>query len=331
MRLDPATTTLAEFFGEFGPLLYDGLVSNSESAYDRAWRLRIAPTLGGMALAELRPLVVMRARREWPGAESTKNDAWSLLSRLLDLAVLDELIPTNPCQSVPRSRRKAQEADPTSRALDDLQVQRMLDLTADTPFGQRSLAGLAFTGLRLGELVGLRWEDVDEGQSLITVRRTISPDGHGRLVERTPKSGRTRLVPILDELRPWLDGAHSTGYDRVFTGERGGAFDSGNLSRHVRWPIIRDQIATFPGGPPFHFHDLRHTFVSRLSRFGVAPASIQRVVGHASITTTERYTHTSATAAANEVREVLNGRNREVSNRGGESAAKSGFTRPFSL
>ncbi|WP_314431223.1 site-specific integrase [Microbacterium lacticum] len=48
-----------------------------------------------------------------------------------------------------------------SRALDDLQVRRMLVLTSFHPSGQRALAGLAFTGLRFGELVGLRWEDLD--------------------------------------------------------------------------------------------------------------------------------------------------------------------------
>lgn len=329
MRLDPTVATLAEFFGLCVALVEDGLTSNTREAYRRAWRLRVAPTLGAVPLAELRPLAIMRARAEWPGAESTKGDAVALLSRVLDFAVLDDLLPSNPCRDLRRSRGKAHESDPTSRALDDLQVRRMLDLTAETPFGQRALAGLAFTGLRLGELVGLRWEDIDEGRDLITVRRTFSPDGNGRLEERATKSGRVRQVPILDELAPWLESARAAGYPYVFTGVRGGAFDSGNLSRAVRWPQIRDQIATFPDGPPLRFHDLRHTFVSRLARLGVAPATIQRVVGHASITTTERYTHTSSTEAALAVRDAVNGRNREVSNRGGESAEKSGFIRPF--
>jgi integrase len=63
-------------------------------------------------------------------------------------------------------------------------------------------------------------------------------------------------------------------------------------------------------------HDLRHTFGSRLARLGVARANIQKVAGHASITATERYTHTSSTDTALAVGQAVNGSIREVSNRG---------------
>ncbi|MGN6125521.1 MAG: tyrosine-type recombinase/integrase [Humibacter sp.] len=203
----------------------------------------------------------------------------------------------------------------------------MLALTSFHPSGQRALAGLAFTGLRLGELVGLPWEDLDELRGFLTVRRTFSPDGHGRMEERATKSGKSRQVPIIEELTPWLDAARGLGFDHIFTGKFGGPFDSANLARALRWPAIRDQIATFPDGQPLRFHDLRHTFLSRLARLGVAPARIQKVAGHASITTTERYTHLSGTEAALAVRAAVNGANREVTFRGGESAANTGQTR----
>jgi len=79
-------------------------------------------------------------------------------------------------------------------------------------------------------------------------------------------------------------------------------------------------------GPPLRFHDLRHTFLSRLVRHGIAPAHIQKVAGHASITTTERYTHLSGTEAALAVREAVNGAIREVTFRGGDNAAHTGET-----
>lgn len=324
MRLDPRTTTLAEFFSEYRALVEDGLTSNARQSYARAWKLRVEPTLGALPVTELRPLTIAKARALWSGTESTKGDAIALLSKLLGLAVMDGLLPANPCRSLPRTRGKAREAEWTSRALDDLQVRRMLALTSFHPFGQRALAGLAFTGLRLGELVGLRWEDLDEQRGLLTVRRTFSPDGHGRLVERATKSGKSRQVPIIEELTPWLDAARGLGHLHIFTGKLGGPFDSGNLARAVRWHAIRDQIATFADGTPLRFHDLRHTFLSRLARQGIAPAHIQKVAGHASITTTERYTHLSGTEAALAVREAVNGAIREVTLRGGESAANTG-------
>ncbi|WP_110589702.1 site-specific integrase [Microbacterium suaedae] len=155
-----------------------------------------------------------------------------------------------------RGRRARRERPEAARAaalvLADARRSRSLDLTKDTPNGQRTLAGLVYTGLRLGELVGLRWADVDTDAGLLTVRRTFSPDGNGKLVERPTKSGQVLSVPILDELQPWLP---PNDFDHVFTGIKGGAFDSGNLARAVRWHAIRDQITTFPDSEPLRFHD----------------------------------------------------------------------------
>jgi integrase len=319
MRLDSGTS-LGDFYAAYGSLLREGLTSNAVAAYERAWRLRVEPTLGTVPIGELRAITIANARSTWEGSSSTKQDALALLSRLLGLAVMDGLIGANPCRSLPRGRGKATDSDPVSRALTDDQVARMLDLTAFHPFGQRALAGLAFTGLRLGELVGLRWEDVDEHRQLITVRRTFSPDGHGRLEVRATKSGRVRSVPLLDELLPWLDLARQAGYPHIFTGTKGGPFDSGNLSRALRWPEIRSQIITFADGSGLRFHDLRHTFLSRLARLGVTPANLQKVAGHASITTTELYTRSSSVEAALAVGELVNRVSREVTPGGGDTA-----------
>jgi integrase len=312
--------TLREFYASYNLLLREGLTSNAVAAYDRAWRLRIEPSLGSVRVVDVRALAILNARASWDGADSTKQDALALLSRLLGLAVVDGLIAANPCRSLPRSRGKAHDADPLSRALTDEQVTRLLDLTAFHPFGQRALAGLAFTGLRLGELVGLRWEDVDFTSGLLTIRRTFSPDGHGRLVERPTKSGRVRSVPLLHELLPWLDLAQAAAHSHVFTGTRGGPFDSGNLSRAVRWPVVRESVVTFADGSGLRFHDLRHTFLSRLARLGVTPANLQRVAGHASITTTELYTRSSSVEAALIVGEQVNRLSREVTSGGGDEA-----------
>lgn len=308
--------TLAAFYDACGPLVIEGLTSNTAASYERAWRIRVAPSLGTVPVAELTPLRIARARSAWDGSASTKQDAMSVLSRLLDLAMLDGLILTNPCASLPRSRRKAHDPDPVARALSDEQVATMLDLTAFHPFGQRALAGLAFTGLRLGELAGMRWEDIDLARGLLTVRRTLSPDGHGRMESRPTKSGRVRSVPLLDELLPWLAGASAAGFEYVFTGVRGGPFDHGNLARALRWAQLRDRIATFADGRPLTFHDLRHTYLTRLTRLGVSPANVQRVAGHASITTTELYTRSSSTEAALAVGEHVNRLSREVTREG---------------
>lgn len=155
---------------------------------------------------------------------------------------------------------------------------------------------------------------------MIVLRRTFSLDGAGRLRARETKSGHVRFVPLLDEVVPVLDAARSAGFDHVFTGNRGGPFDSGNLARAVRWYQVRDHIATFPDDAGLRFHDLRHTFLTRLARLGIAPAQIQRVAWHASITTTELYTRSSSLDAALAVRDRVNPASREVTPEGGDAA-----------
>lgn len=223
----PDRVLLRDFYLNHAALLFDDLTSNSVQGYERAWRIRVAPTLGH----ELRPMIVFRAIQGWSGAASTRNAAKVLLSRLLDLAVLDEHIETNPCKSLPRSRRKARTSDLTERALTRDQVATMLELTAWHPHGQRMLAALAFTGARLGEISALRAESVDLERGLLRIRATRSPDGNGRVIERPTKTGHTRDVPIIDEFKPWLHAALATDFDYLFTGSQGGAFDSTNLSR----------------------------------------------------------------------------------------------------
>src|SRR5690606_2914659 len=134
-----AGMTLRAFHAAYAPLLHEGLTSNAIAAYDRAWRLRVEPSLGSVPLHELRPLVIANARAAWDCGASPRGDAVALPSRLLGLAVMDGLIASNPCRSLPRARGKALDSDPVARALTDAQVARMLDLTAPHPFGQRAL------------------------------------------------------------------------------------------------------------------------------------------------------------------------------------------------
>lgn len=316
MRLHSDRVLLRDFYSDYAALLFDGLTSNSIQGYERAWRIRIAPTLGHLPLSELRPLTVLRAMKEWPGKPSTRNAAKSILSQLLDLAVLDQLLGTNPVKALPRQRGKSKQSDLTERALSRAQVATMLDLTAFHPHGQRMLAALALTGARLGEVSALRAEHVDLENGLLRIRATRSPDGHGRVVERSTKSGHSRDVPIIEEFEPWLRAALATDFPYLFTGSQGGPFDSTNLSRALRWPKIRPLIVTYSDGTPLRFHDLRHTFASRLSELGFAPAYLQQVMGHASITTTERYTHTRSRDAALAAKRVLDAQTNEVTFQG---------------
>ncbi|MGH2902738.1 MAG: tyrosine-type recombinase/integrase [Solirubrobacteraceae bacterium] len=142
----------------------------------------------------------------------------------------------------------------------------------------------AFTGLRRGELVALRWRDVDFTGSLIRVRASYAG---GALT--SPKSGKVRSVPMAPEVAKALAKLSQrqlfTGEDDlVFVGEAGSYLDGSALRRRYQRALKKAALR------PLRFHDLRHTFGTRM----IAKADIRRVqewMGHADIQTTMRYLH----------------------------------------
>ena len=141
-----------------------------------------------------------------------------------------------------------------------------------------------FTGLRQGELRALRWKHVRFADRTLVVVAGISAG-----LDSTTKSGKWRAVPLareafvaLDELsrREWFTGPD----DFVFCGPAGDPLDDSALRR--RYNAARD-AAELPRLP---FHHLRHTFATLAIR-GLDPATVQTLMGHSKITTTERYLH----------------------------------------
>jgi integrase len=142
----------------------------------------------------------------------------------------------------------------------------------------------AFTGLRMGELLELRWRRVSFERATVTVAASWSAG-----VVTVPKSRRPRTVPLATpaaaELarladRRWFAGPD----DLVFGSTLGDHLDSSALRRRLR----RAQDAA--GLRPLRFHDLRHSFGSLVVR-EVDTATLKAWMGHAKLTTTERYLH----------------------------------------
>jgi integrase len=143
----------------------------------------------------------------------------------------------------------------------------------------------AYAGLRQGELLALRWRDVDFAGSAITVARARSAGG-----ETSTKSGRVRRVPLPDQAAAALDRLSRrqdfTGPDElVFCNALGRPLDSSALRR--RFKRARDAA----GLRPLRFHDLRHTYGSLLAAAGVDVVTIQAAMGHGALVTTGRYLH----------------------------------------
>lgn len=149
----------------------------------------------------------------------------------------------------------------------------------------------AYTGLRMGELRALRWGHIDFANRVLRVQRNLPTHG----IERAPKSGKVRSVPLIDDAARALDGLSrrdlfTKADDRVFTVD-GGPLDDNEIRDQFYAAMKAAKIdrATFPAGP-FRFHDLRHTF-GTLAIQAWHLADVQAYMGHADVKTTMIYVH----------------------------------------
>lgn len=186
----------------------------------------------------------------------------------------------NPCRGItlPRVNNKL------TRCLTDEQERRLLAASSDCfrPLVQAAL----YTGMRLGELLDLRWGDVDFETRIVTVV-------HG-------KGEKMRHIPMVPELVSVLENL-----PRAIS-EKGepSPYVFNNPDTATRWIDIKKQwgrALRLSGIREFRFHDLRHTFASRLAQRGVSLKAIQDLLGHADLKMTMRYAH----LAQNDLREAV--------------------------
>jgi integrase len=215
-----------------------------------------------------------------PLANNSKNRIVTLLHGVMARACKAYGLPINPVAGVERHPvRLAGDIDVFSPE----EVWALVRAAASEQDGAIFLTA-AFTGLRRGELIALHWRDVDFTGSLVRVRASYAA---GALT--APKSGKVRSVPLAPEVAKALaklsQREHFTGDDElVFVGEAGSYLDGSALRRRYKSALTKAKLR------PLRFHDLRHTFGTRM----IAKADIRRVqewMGHADIQTTMRYLH----------------------------------------
>jgi integrase len=142
------------------------------------------------------------------------------------------------------------------------------------------------TGMRRGEIIGLQWTSIDWENRLVAVRHSQCD---ARRVLDTPKSNRERHIPLDAEVYEMLSARNrKAGY--VFVDADGRPFNGSRLNRRI------EQACTEAGLRIARWHVLRHTFASHLAMRGTPLHVVQTLLGHASITTTLRYSHVAPSA-----------------------------------
>lgn len=292
-RFPDGDMTLTQWHARHWPVIQESVRASTARAYERGWRLRVKPWLGHIKLEKLTAGVIEEAISGWTGTTSTRIDALSVLSRLLDGAVRAHLVPLNQARLARRPKSDSSNSL-RSRALTAAEVQLLLASIDDAHY-RRYIAGLVYTGMRANEATALRIEDVDLAHRTIHVRRAFSIGADGRGIELTPKSHKERDVPIPTPLvEPLIEAmAGKRRGELVFTGPRGGRINASNVRRAIDWKTLRTQLHR----DDLRIHDLRHTLATLLFDAGASANDVQAVLGHSSMQMTERYSRSRSDVA----------------------------------
>ena len=266
-----------------------GLRRSTVRDYACHLRVHLIPFFGGRSLDAVTPDEVeafIRVKLREGKARKTVDDLVGLLSAMYRWAVKRRLARMNPVEHADRPRQQRTDADIRYLTIEELEallravpnddlgrMERVLYLTA------------AMTGMRRGECVALRWRDVDWTAGVIRVRRSYGDGEFG-----PPKTRRSsRAVPMADRVAAELERLHSSSPfqhddDLVFCHPLlGSVYDPSKLRKRFIDTARRAEIR------PVRFHDLRHTFGTRMAAAGAPLRAIQEWMGHSDYRTTSIY------------------------------------------
>jgi integrase len=303
--IKPTRLTLGEWLNRWWQSYVSTHTSPRTADSYRAQLLaHIIPSLGGISLRHLQPQqlqsyyaeMLSNGRMDGKGGLSARTVLYQhrILSEALSHAVRMDLIARNVAEAVapPRASRHRMN----TLAPEDLP--RFLEAAQDTPYYVLFFTAV-YTGMRLGELLGLRWCDVDlDMASIHVVQALYKRCGICKMVE--PKSAHSRrqiamspsLALLLRQYKADQSveaarlGKHRSDNELVFCYLDGSPLDSGVVSKAL------GKVLSKAGLPHIRFHDLRHTHATFMLKSGVHPKIVSERLGHASITITlDTYSH----------------------------------------
>ena len=280
---------------------------STHAAYETHIRRYLAPRLGGLPLEQLRPVHIERMYRDLASDEhgralsvSTLHRVHATLMSALNTAVKRGLIDRNPAATVELPRRTRTQQQVWSPE----EVREFLKVSSEHRLHLLYLL-LALAGLRRGEVLALRWEDVDLNAGTIRIERAAVRVGKDTVIGPPKSASGVRTLAVDDETtrklswhaaRQRLEVLQETGVkfqpDLVFTNPDGSILSPIWVSREF------DRLVTRAGLRRIRLHDLRHTSASLGLQAGETLVEVSRRLGHSSITiTADTYSHISPLVA----------------------------------
>ncbi len=266
--------------------------------YESIIRVRVVPRIGRVPLPRLTPVDLQQLYADLRAGGLTNRSihhTHHVLHRAFTQAVRWEILLRNPCDGVTPPRPERSEM----RVFSQEQTAALLHATRDHP--SHALYVLAVTtGMRQGELLGLRWEDVDLTVGRLVVQRALQRQRGAGLVLTQPKTARSRRTILLSRRAITALHRHRE-YQNVGRLQAGSEWHDHGLvfcnpfgaPLDPSWQTSVFKNALKAGGlPPIRFHDLRHTAATLLLTQGVHPKVVSEMLGHTTITLTlDTYSH----------------------------------------
>ena len=302
----PASLTLGEWLPHWLELYARPSVRHSTYvSYEGYVRKHLVPALGAVPLDKLIPADLqrfyLRKLQEDRLAPKTISNLHACLHRALQQAVKEQMIPSNPCDAVDLPRKEAVEISVLTRE----QQVKLMQESCRHRYGVFIRLALS-TGMRIGEIVGLRWDDIDFTNRILFVRSTLNRlptvDGESKtqLFVGTPKTknGR-RFIPLFDaiisDLADWRKTQEADAQLAQSAYENTGYVVTNEFGKPIELRTFRDhyiRILKAAGLPHFTFHALRHTFATRAIEQGMDVKALSKILGHASVGfTLDTYAH----------------------------------------
>jgi len=309
--------------------------ANTLSVYMEIYKIHIAPSLGKLQVSSINKLMVQRLLNNMSKnglSPNTLAKTKAILYSIFKEAMENRMISYNPCENITIRRDKTER-----RVLSLQEQQQLLEVLQGSRYEILCILGLS-TGLRIGELSGLRWEDINFEEKTLTVERTYiylhDVKNHQMKDEfHSPKTKNScRTIRLLDSTLELLKqhkiaqekekaeaGASwcpvEDGETLVFTTKTGSPVRGLNvaetLNGYVRKINKREKrLAEQENREPVIFeritpHTLRHTFATRAFESGIPPKVVQQILGHSSLEMTmDLYTHVTEDVQSKEIQKL---------------------------
>lgn len=260
---------------------------NTISNYRNRYKQSIEPYIGNMLLRDVKPLHCQNILNEMVNSgykNSTIGLVRTAMKILFEDAVENEIIIRNPVKKSVQCTQGKESEIKTAMTVEEQKV--FLSHAKESSYYYQ-YAFVLQTGIRVGELVGLQWSDIDFENKVLGISRTVNQIA-GEWIAGTPKSkAGQREIPltaealnILDKVkdsRKTLDIVPMQFHDVVFVSRTGKPVDNSSYNAALR------KICDKAGIPHISMHTLRHTFATRCIEAGMQPKTLQTVLGHSSI------------------------------------------------